>query len=215
MPGESWNSGFSVSTWYTDTPPGRTLPCFQITLITLSDFGSTGIRRSNEQTQNPSFSDAVTLGSPADVTKHTIHSSSRSLGDDSAAVQRGQSWQSSSGFRPPENTLAVEEDIKRLSAELRRDETSFPCENAMGCRDSRGAWGTNCPRGDSHSTTDTGGGLGGCGSTAEIRSFAGAEPMNKCKGCNKHLVRPRIDEQWLWLRCQAVSMLEQEALFLL
>lgn len=39
--------------------------------------------------------------------------------------------------------------------------------------------------------------------------------MNKCRGCNKHLVRPRIDEQRLWLRCRVVSMLEQEALFLL
>lgn len=163
MPGESWNSGFSVFTWYIDTPPGRTLPYFQITLITLSDFGSTGIRRNHEQTQNLSFSDAVTLGSPADVTKHMMPSSCRNLGGDNAAVPRGQSWQSSPGFRPPKNASAVEENIKRLSVELRRDEASFPCEKAVGCRGSRGGWRTNCPRADSHSTTDTGGGLGGCG----------------------------------------------------
>lgn len=141
MLGESWNSGFSVFTWYIDTPPGRTLPYFQITLITLSDFGSTGIRRNHEQTQNLSFSDAVTLGSPADVTKHMMPSSCRNLGGDDAAVPRGQSWQSSPGFRPPKNAFAVEEDIKRLSAELRRDEASFPLKkqwDAEACGEAGG-----------------------------------------------------------------------------
>lgn len=163
MPGESWNSGFSVSTWYMDTPPGRILPYFHITLITLSDFGSTRIKRNHEQTQNLSFSDAVTLGSAADVTKHMMLSSCRSLGGDNAAVPKGQGWQPSPGFRPPKNAFAVEENIKRLNAELRRDEASFSCEQTVGCRGSRGSWGTNCPRADSHNITDTGGGLGGCG----------------------------------------------------